>query len=76
MAGLRPLKLREVLRALARLGFIKVRQKGSHARFKHPDGRSTVVPIHNEKEIGRGLLAKIIRDCGVDAKEFLEKQER
>ena len=73
MAGMRPLKLREVLRALARLGFVKIRQKGSHALFRRPDGRSTVVPIHNEKEIGRGLLAKIIRDCGADAKEFLGK---
>ena len=73
MPGLRPLKLREVLRALAKLGFVKIRQKGSHALFRHPDGRSTVVPLHNEKEIGRGLLGKIIKDCGVDAKEFLEK---
>jgi len=73
MPGLRPLKLREVLRALALLGFVKIRQKGSHALFRHPDGRSTVVPIHNEKEIGRGLLAKIIKDCGVNAKEFLGK---
>jgi len=71
MAGLRPLKLREVLRALSKLGFVKTRQKGSHARFEHPDGRSTVVPLHNDKEIGRGLLAKIIKDCGVDAKEFM-----
>jgi len=51
----------------------KLGRKAAHALFKHPDGRSTVVPIHNEKEIGRGLLAKIIKDCGMDAKKFLEK---
>ena len=58
MPGLRPLKVREVLRALARLGFIKIRQKGSHALFKHPDGRSTVVPIHGGEEIGRGCFQR------------------
>ena len=37
----------------------------------HPDGRSTVVPIHPAQEIGPGLLRKIIRDAGVSVDEFM-----
>lgn len=35
------LKPREVIAILARLGFEEVRQRGSHKRFRHPDGRAT-----------------------------------
>ncbi len=31
------------------LGFEAIRQKGSHIRFIHPDGRKTVVPDHGSK---------------------------
>ena len=72
MAKLRPLKLRELFRALGALGFSKTRQCGSHATFKHADGRWTVVPIHGDKEIDRCLLRKIIRECGVSVDEFME----
>jgi predicted RNA binding protein YcfA (HicA-like mRNA interferase family) len=34
---LRPARVREVQRVLERLGFRLVRQKGSHAVYKHPD---------------------------------------
>ena len=69
--ALRPLKLREVLRALQKLGFVQTSQKGSHAKFKHPDGRWTVVPIHGSKEIDRCLLRKIISECEVTVDEFV-----
>ncbi len=39
--------------------------------MEHPDGRTTVVPIHPGEDIGRGLLRKIIRDAQVDEDEFL-----
>ena len=38
----------------------------------HPDGRSTVVPIHVGETIGPGLLAKILRDCDL-AREDLQQ---
>lgn len=52
------LKAREVIRVLQKLGFHKVRQKGAHIFFKHPDGRTTLVPFHHGEDIGRGLLRK------------------
>jgi len=33
------LKPREVFQLLIRLGFVEVRQAGSHKQFRHPDGR-------------------------------------
>jgi predicted RNA binding protein YcfA (HicA-like mRNA interferase family) len=61
-----------VLKALESLGFVVVRQRGSHVFLRHADGRSTVVPIHSREDIGRGLLRKIIRDAQVEVEEFLE----
>ncbi len=72
MPRLSPVPARKVIRALEALGFRPVRQKGSHLFMQHPDGRTTVVPIHPGEDIGRGLLRKIIRDAQVDEDEFLE----
>ncbi len=37
-----PAKSRELERVARKLGFEKVRHKGSHARWQHPDGRATI----------------------------------
>ena len=37
-----PAKASELEKVARKLGFEKVRQKGSHARWKHADGRSRV----------------------------------
>jgi len=66
------LTARRIFKALERLGFVRVRQEGSHAFFRHPDGRTTVIPNHPGETIDRGLLNKIIKkDLGVDREEFL-----
>jgi len=62
MPRLPVLDANDLIHALQRAGFEQVRQKGSHARFKHADGRVVTIPIHPGKEIGRGLLRKILRD--------------
>jgi len=72
MGGLRPLKTREVIRALEKLGFQQISQKGSHAKFSHPDGRKIIVPIHAGTLIGRGLLKQILRQAGMDWDAFQE----
>lgn len=58
----------EVCKILNKVGFIEVRQKGSHKSLRHKDGRTTVVPMH--KEIGRGLLGKILKDAEISREEF------
>jgi predicted RNA binding protein YcfA (HicA-like mRNA interferase family) len=69
---LRPLKCEKVIKVLKKMGFEEIRQKGSHLFFKHPDGRTTVVPIHKNEEIGRGLLADIIKDTKLSKNEFMK----
>ncbi len=58
--------------ALSKAGFEVIRVKGSHYFLRHPDGRSTVVPVHKGEIIGPGLLAKILRDCELKREELLE----
>ena len=65
------LKPREVIRALERLGFVEVRQRGAHRQFRHPDGRGTTVPFHSGRDIAPPLLRQIIKDIRVKLEEFL-----
>ena len=43
MSKLPVLKPTELVRLLERLGFQRIRQKGSHLYLRHPDGRATVM---------------------------------
>lgn len=72
---LKPVEAERVIKALAKMGFQSVRQKGSHLIMKHPDGRRTVVPVHPGEELGRGILMEIMNDVGISKKEFLELLE-
>ncbi len=63
----------EVIKVLAKHGFISVRQKGSHVilRKEGEEGtKVTVVPLHDE--IDRGTLLEIIRQTGLKKEEFLK----
>ncbi len=66
------LNARQVMAALERAGFQMMRQKGSHVRLRHPDGRVVTVPDHGGQDIGRGLLRKILRDADLTPDEFAE----
>jgi predicted RNA binding protein YcfA (HicA-like mRNA interferase family) len=59
-----------LIRALRKLGFDVIRIKGSHHFLQHPDGRSTVVPVHRGETIGRGLMAQILKDCDISKEEL------
>lgn len=76
MTRLGPLPFRVVERGLARLGFRAVRQRGSHVRFVHQDGRSTTVPFHGAEEIGPPLLKRILHDIKVEREAFLRAAGR
>jgi len=60
----------KICKILKRMGFREIRQKGSHRYMQHSDGRTTVVPMH--KEIGRGLLGRILKEAEITRDEFLE----
>ena len=59
----------ELVSALGRLGWVVVRQRGSHVRLRHPDRAvPLVVPLHHE--LKRGTLAGILRDASVESSEL------
>lgn len=70
MSRLPMLKPQRLIKILNKLGFKKIRQEGSHIFFKHPDGRTTVIPFHKGKDIGRGLMRSILNDIKLTPKEF------
>jgi predicted RNA binding protein YcfA (HicA-like mRNA interferase family) len=76
MNRLRALEADEVLRALRKAGVEKTRQRRSHVRMRHPDGRVVTVPLHAGPVLGRGLLRKILRDAGLSADELYSLLER
>lgn len=65
------MRARDVIRYLESLGFAQARQRGSHKFFRHPDGRAATVPDHRGEDLGRGVLAKILRDAQSSPAEFL-----
>ncbi len=70
MPKLTPAKADEVKRVLEKLGFSCVRQSGSHLIYHHDDGRWTTVPIHKGKDLGKGILRKILKDAKITVDEF------
>jgi predicted RNA binding protein YcfA (HicA-like mRNA interferase family) len=66
------LKPREIIRALEALGFVLVRQRGSHKQFRHPDGRGTTVADHGSRDISPPMLKQIAKDIGLTWEEFIE----
>jgi predicted RNA binding protein YcfA (HicA-like mRNA interferase family) len=70
------LKPREVVALLAALGFVEVRQRGSHKQFRHEDGRGTTVPFHPGTDISPTLLRKIAKDIGLTAEQFLKGSDQ
>jgi len=64
----------EAIRAFERLGFVQVRQRGSHVVLKRVGQGSItgcVVPLHAELAIG--TLRGILKQAGIKAEEFIGK---
>lgn len=73
MARLQVLKPREIAHVLEKLGFVEVRQRGSHKQYRHADGRATTVPFHGSRDISPFLLRQIIKDIRLTPEEFLRE---
>ena len=58
----------QAVKALERLGFVVVRQSGSHIILRKGSG-GCVVPNH--KEVKVGTLAGVLRQAGVSIDEFM-----
>ena len=58
----------EAIRALERLGFVVVRQRGSHVILRR-GASGCVVPNHSEIKIG--TLSGVLKQAGITPEEFL-----
>jgi len=63
---------KDFCKILEKTGFEKIFGKGSHARFKHPDRRRTIVPIHSNEKLGKGLLIEILKQIKITKEEYEE----
>jgi predicted RNA binding protein YcfA (HicA-like mRNA interferase family) len=57
----------EAIRALEKLGFVRIRQKGSHVILRR-GSVGCVVPLHRELKVG--TLSGVLKQAGVTADEF------
>ena len=48
------------------------RQKGSHAHWEHPDGRTTTIPIHPSQDIGGRMFYVVLAQLGISEARFRE----
>ena len=60
------------IRALKRMGFVTVNQRGSHLTLRHPISQlQTTVPVHGG-DLKRGLMKRILKQIGVTEAELRE----
>jgi predicted RNA binding protein YcfA (HicA-like mRNA interferase family) len=76
MSRLLPVSGREMCKILEMIGFQKVHQVGSHARYAHPDGRKTLLPVHGNEELGTGLIKEILKQSRISRETYDELREK
>ena len=70
MSRFLPISGRKLCKILERLGFQKIHQVGSHARYIHSDGRNTVIPLHGNEMLGIGLIKEILKQTKISRQEY------
>jgi predicted RNA binding protein YcfA (HicA-like mRNA interferase family) len=60
----------KIVKALKKLGYEEVRQRGSHIRLFCDNGNPITIPDYSA--VSRGLLRKILRDAKLSPEDFLK----
>jgi predicted RNA binding protein YcfA (HicA-like mRNA interferase family) len=71
VARLTPVDPRVMDRVLKKLGFARVRQRGSHVFYRHADGRTTTVPHHKGRDLAVPLVRAILGDIRMSPDDFM-----
>jgi predicted RNA binding protein YcfA (HicA-like mRNA interferase family) len=61
----------DLIRVLEKIGYVRVRQKGSHVRLRHstePQRKQLTIPLH--KTLKRGLLRHLLTDARISVEKF------
>jgi predicted RNA binding protein YcfA (HicA-like mRNA interferase family) len=73
MPKLTPLKASEDIRKLRALGFESPIPGGRHVHMVHHEKKQVIpIPVHGSKDVGIGLLRKIMRGADVSVEEWQE----
>ena len=63
----------QAVKCFKKFGYQVVRQRGSHIRMQHlndPTRQPLSIPRH--KQLGRGLIRKLLRDSGMSIQAFVD----
>ncbi len=71
MPHLSPISAKKLVALLESEGFVNMRTRGSHCYFLNKaTKKTTVVPVHGNRDIGVGLLRTILRDIDMPTADF------
>lgn len=60
------MRSKELIKQLEAAGWEVVRVKGSHHQLKHPERLGTITVPHPKKDLGIGLIRKIMKEAGLE----------
>jgi predicted RNA binding protein YcfA (HicA-like mRNA interferase family) len=62
---------KEIIRILEANGWYLDRVKGSHHVYKNDALQKAVpIPVHGNRDLGKGLFYEILKQCGIDRGEL------
>ena len=64
---------KDAVKTFEKLGYVQIRQTGSHIRMKHTSDMSKKpITIPNHRVLGKGLLRKLLRDVEISVEDFVK----
>jgi len=61
----------KIIKVMKKLGFYKISQKGSHAKYiNDKTGKIFIIPMYSE--IAKGTLKSILEQADIELEEFLK----
>lgn len=61
---------KEAERVVLKLGFVLVRQSGSHRIYKNAAGQRVTIPFHSHKTLHPKVVRSIINDARITVEDF------
>jgi len=65
-----PVEPKKLIKALTKIGFKPVRQKGSHVILVNEKGTRVIVPVHPGRDVKPGIVRAIISEVGMERGRF------
>jgi len=62
----------EIIPVLEKIGFVLVRQSGSHKIYKNAGGKRVTVPLHAGKILHPKVLKNILKDADINVEKLKE----